>query len=100
MYRATSARLYGNGWPVSELTVPVRAPRRAYGLRSAGAPDGWYPSGGRRPRAISRDKVDPVTNLVGPVDDDRPVRVVSRVDHDRERKIVRDIMGTLRQGEW
>jgi hypothetical protein len=45
---------------------------------------------------VVREKVDPVTNLVGPVDDDAPVVHYSRVDHGAERRSA----GVIRMGEF
>lgn len=61
--------------------------RHTYGLRSESSVDGWY-AGPRNPRK-RRETVDPVTNLIGPADDDdTPVRrggTAPRVDYDSER---------------
>jgi hypothetical protein len=46
---------------------------------------------------VVREKVDPVTNLVGPVDDDdAPLVHYSRVDYGSERRSA----GVIRMGEF
>lgn len=99
MGRATSATVYGYSAAIDLSRVNARRPRRAYGLRSAGAIDGHYPAYGARPRRSARPAVDPSTNLQGPtvaIDDDAPLMVRPRTDYATERKSA----GVIRMGEW
>jgi hypothetical protein len=97
MSRVTSATLYGSGTPTDLSRVNASRAPRSYGLRSGSSLDGYYPSYGSRPRRrVVREKVDPVTNLVGPADDDAPVVHYSRVDYGSERRSA----GVIRMGEF
>lgn len=96
MSRATSAGIYGPSW-VDPSRTPARRARRAYGLRTGSSPDGWVPAGSRPAGRRVRPVVDPVTNLVGPPDDDdAPLMVRSRADYAGERRSA----GVIRMGEW
>lgn len=88
MSRATSASVYGSGTPTDLSRVPWTRPVRAYGLRSQSSVAGYYPAYGNRPvRRTRKEVVDSATNLVAPtVDDDGPLRVFVRTDHEAERK--------------
>lgn len=91
MSRASSAGIYGPSW-IDPSRTPARRVRRAYGLRTASNPDGWVPAYGSRPVSVRnrpRPVTDPVTNLVGPVDDDdAPLMVRPRIDYAGERRLV------------
>lgn len=98
MSRASSAGIYGPSW-IDPSRTPARRVRRAYGLRTASNPDGWVPAYGSRPVSVRnrpRPVTDPVTNLVGPSDDDDAPVVRYRTDHAAERRVA----GVIRMGEW
>jgi len=101
----------GGGTPTDLGRVPAIAPRIAHGLRTASNPDGWHPSSGERyrparvaPVRVRQTKpkpvkgLDPATNLVGPKDDDTPIR-----RYESTTTTVQDMVGivpTIRMGEW
>ena len=102
---------YGSGGTPTDLgRVPAKAPRMAHGLRGGDSVDGWYPAYGERyrPRSgmvrVRQTKpkpvkgLDPATNLVGPKDDDTPIR-----RFESTTTTVQDMVGivpTIRMGEW
>ena len=71
MSRATSATVYGTSR--LDLGRMPATSRRAYGLRSAGSMDGYYPAYGRKPRRKRPAVVDGIEQpLAGPENEDAP----------------------------
>ena len=93
--KATSSTVYGPSW-ISLARVPAKRSRMAHGLRTAGHPDGWYPSG--KPASRRKPKVDAsgmVEPLAGPESEDIVLASFVRTDYASERRAC----GTIRMGE-
>jgi hypothetical protein len=93
--KATSSTVYGPSW-ISLSRVPAKRSRMSHGLRTAGHPDGWYPSGKsairRKPKVGASGLVEPVA---GPESGDVVLQAFIRTDYASERRTA----GTIRMGD-